>query len=226
MHQDPTAMHPPFPAAIVFDMDGTLLDSERIAQRTFDETCRAFALEPHPDVYRRCIGTRGGETQAVLRELYGPAFPLERFFTAWSIAYKEHAIDRAVPIKDGVLALLDACDEARIPMAVATSTRRSTAMSKLAKVDLLDRFRFVLCGDEVEHGKPHPQIYLEAALRLDIGPAQAWAIEDSDVGVRAAHAAGMVVFQIPDLHEPEADVRAFGHRIVGSMHEVLGLLRG
>lgn len=218
-------MHPPFPAAIVFDMDGTLLDSERIAQRTFDETCRQFALAPHPDVYRRCIGTRGGETQAVLRELYGPAFPLEQFFAAWSMAYKENAIDRPVPIKDGVLALLDACEMQRIPIAVATSTRRSTALSKLEKVGLLERFRFVLCGDEVEHGKPHPQIYLHAAERLAIGPAAAWAIEDSDVGVRAAHAAGMVVFQIPDLHEPEAEVRAFGHRIVGSMHDVLASLR-
>lgn len=214
-------MRPPAPAAIVFDMDGTLLDSERIALRTFNEVCARFAFEPNPEVYRRCIGTRGTETQAILRELYGPDFPLERFFAAWSEAYREHAIERAVPIKDGVAELLAACDARGIPMAVATSTRRSTALSKLAKTDLLARFRFVLCGDEVEHGKPHPQIYLHAAERLGTGPAVTWAVEDSDTGVRSAHAAGMVVFQIPDLHEPEAEVRAFGHRIVGSMHDVL-----
>ena len=132
-------MHLPSPAAIVFDMDGTLIDSERIAQRTFDEVCRSFALVPNPEVYRRCIGTRGSETQAILRELYGPGFPLDPFFAAWSEAYREHAIDRPVPVKDGVLALLATCDARGIPMAVATSTRRTTALSKLAKVDLLDR---------------------------------------------------------------------------------------
>ena len=97
-------------------------------------------------------------------------------------------------------------------------------MLKLHKSALLARFVFVLGGDEVTHGKPHPQIYLTAAERLNTRPQQVWAIEDSDTGVRAAHGAGMTVFQIPDLHEPAADIRALGHHIVTSMHDVRALL--
>ena len=217
-------MQPTVPAAIIFDMDGTLLDSERIALSTFNTVCAQFGLQPNPEVYRRCIGTRAPETQRILMDLYGPTFPLEPFFAAWSDAYRIHAIESPVPIKDGVLELLDACSRLAIPIAVATSTRRQSALLKLSKTALLERFAFVLGGDEVTHGKPHPQIYLAAAQRLQIAPQRIWAIEDSDTGVRSAHGAGMTVFQIPDLHEPDAEVRALGHYIVTSMHEVRELL--
>lgn len=217
-------MQPSTPAAIVFDMDGTLLDSERIALSTFNAVCAQFDLLPNPEVYRRCIGTRAPESQRILMELYGPSFPLEPFFAAWSDAYRIQAIEAPVPVKDGVVELLNACAQLAIPIAVATSTRRESALLKLTKSGLLQHFAFVLGGDDVTHGKPHPQIYLSAAQRLQIDPQRVWAIEDSDTGVRSAHGAGMTVFQIPDLHEPDAEVRALGHHIVTSMHAVRALL--
>lgn len=212
------------PQAIVFDMDGTLLDSERIAYETFVTTCTRHGLNAEPALYRRCIGTRGEQTRQVLRDTFGPELALDAFWEHWSNLYRIHAIEQVVPIKAGAVELLTLLNAQRIPCAVATSTRREIALQKLGKADLLRFFAFVLGGDEVAESKPHPQIYQTAAHRLAIAPQAAWAIEDSDAGVRSAHAAGMIVIQIPDLHPPADDVAALGHRVVGSLSDVRALL--
>ena len=213
------------PQAIIFDMDGTLLDSERIAYETFVATCAQHGLTAEPALYRRCIGTRGEQTRQVLRDAFGPELALDAFWDHWSNLYRIHAIEQVVPVKTGAITLLTLLNEMNIPCAVATSTRRVIALRKLGNTDLLKFFAFVLGGDEVEESKPHPQIYQEAARRLALVPQRAWAIEDSDAGVRSAHAAGMVVIQIPDLHPPTTDVAALGHHIVESLDDVTDLLR-
>ena len=212
------------PQAIVFDMDGTLLDSERIAYDMFVATCERYDVIAEPALYRRCIGTRGEQTRQVLRATFGPALDLDAFWEHWSDLYRIHAIEKVVPVKPGAIALLTLLTTRGIPCAVATSTRREIALRKLNNSALLHFFTFVLGGDEVEESKPHPQIYREAARRLNIAPHLAWAIEDSDAGVRSAHAAGMQVIQVPDLHPPEDAVAALGHRIVSSLDDVHALL--
>ena len=212
------------PLAIVFDMDGTLLDSERIAYATFVSSCAHFGLSAQPELYRRCIGTRGEQTRAVLRAAFGPELALDAFWEHWSDLYRIHAIEQVVPLKAGAIALLTMLNARAIPCAVATSTRRATALRKLANADLLQFFDFVLGGDEVSESKPHPRIYQEATRRFAIAPHRAWAIEDSDAGVRSAVAAGLHVIQIPDMHPPEEAVAALGHRVVASLDDVRALL--
>lgn len=214
------------PLAIVFDMDGTLLDSERIAYETFQQACAQFGMTAQPQLYRRCIGTRGEQTREVLRAAFGPTLALDDFWTRWSDLYRIHAIEQPVPVKTGAIALLSALAAKNIPCAIATSTRRDAALHKLTNAGLLHFFAFVIGGDEVDESKPHPQIYREATRRLTIDPARAWAIEDSDAGVRAAHGAGLQVIQVPDLHPPEEAVAALGHCIVTSLDDVWALLHG
>lgn len=214
----------PQPTAIVFDMDGTLLDSERIAFETFLRTCTRFEVTAEPALYRRCIGTRGEQTRQMLSAAFGPQLALEEFWAHWSGLYQLHAIDQPVPVKLGAVELLGLLSDRGIACAVATSTRHVQARHKLKNAGLLEHFQFVLGGDEVAMSKPHPQIYQVAAQRLGIAPASAWAIEDSDAGVRSAHAAGLQVIQVPDLHPPEDAVSALGHWIVGSLHDVGALL--
>jgi HAD superfamily hydrolase (TIGR01509 family) len=108
---------------------------------------------------------------------------------------------------------------------VVTSTAQQTALRWLKNTNILRFFYFVLGGDQVQNGKPHPEIYLTACRRLKVESANCLALEDSDNGVLSATNAGLVVIQIPDLIQPSTEVRALGHRIVKSLAEVEAILK-
>ena len=111
-----------------------------------------------------------------------------------------------------------------IPRAVATSTRRDRARSKLARASLLPRFHAIVGGDDVARGKPAPDIYVEAARRLGASAARCLALEDSEPGVRSALAAGMTPIMVPDMHPPSADLIALDLVVLPSLHDVLAHL--
>ncbi|MCG6450836.1 HAD family hydrolase, partial [Vibrio parahaemolyticus] len=127
--------------------------------------------------------------------------------------------------KQGVIELLEWLKAEHIPTAVATSTQRDVASIKLRLSGLDSYFDAVATGCEVSQGKPHPEIYLLAASRLDVAPAQCLAFEDSNNGVRSAVAAKMIAYQIPDLVMPSDDVVALGHRIRPTLSDVLEELK-
>jgi beta-phosphoglucomutase-like phosphatase (HAD superfamily) len=107
-------------------------------------------------------------------------------------------------------------------MAIATSSRTEHAVEKLRQAGLLERFRTVIGADQVQKPKPDPEVYLRAAQYLGVDPWDCLAVEDSEYGVRAAHAAGMTVIQVPDMTQPTADLRALGHIVLASLKEVAG----
>lgn len=212
--------------AAIFDMDGLLLDSERIARVAFVQACEHFALGDQNDLFLRCIGTNDALGAAVLREgLRGKADPLE-FGRVWDARYADALAARPVPLKRGVVELLADLRAERIPCAVATSTSSGRAREKLCRAGIVESFDIVVGGDQVRESKPRPDIYLAAAAALDVKPDRCLALEDSENGVRAALAAGMRVIQIPDLVEPSAELRALGHDILESLHEVRRWLSG
>jgi len=116
--------------------------------------------------------------------------------------------------------LLEHVKRIQIPVAVATSTRSTHALDRLAKAGLLDYFEFVVGGDQVKNSKPNPEIYLTATEKLQCDPKNCLAFEDSENGVRAALGAGLRVIQVPDLVVPSAEVVALGHTILASLSEV------
>ncbi|MCZ6711302.1 MAG: HAD family phosphatase [Gammaproteobacteria bacterium] len=205
-------------------MDGLLLDSERLARRTFISACRSVGWEPDLAVYDLCIGSTYQATERILKAGFGSDFPFQAIIERWDVLYQEHIAHQPVDVKSGALELLRRLDELGIPRALATSTRRRTALTKLRNAALDGFFATMVCGGETARGKPHPDPYLEAAQRLGLDPGQCWALEDSNNGVCAAQSAGFCVFQIPDLVAPSAEIRALGHRIVSSLFDVLNLL--
>lgn len=206
--------------AVIFDMDGLLLDSERIALAAFVKACEHFKLGDQKDLFIRCVGTNEVLGEAVLREgLQGKADPLE-FGRLWDARYLDAISSRPIPLKPGVLELLDELREAGIPRAVATSTSSARAREKLQRAGVLDRFDAIVGGDQVRASKPHPEIYIAAAAALGVKPEKCLALEDSENGVRAALGAGMTVIQIPDLVEPSAALCALGHVILRSLDDV------
>lgn len=212
------------PLAVVFDMDGLLLDSERLARECFIQACADVGWDADIPAYDRCVGSTSEATERILRDACGREFPYTEMSARWGERYDAHVNHHPVAVKPGARELLDRLERLDIPRALATSTRRSTAQRKLQLAGLADYFLHMVCGGETERGKPHPDPYLEATGRLLREPEQCWALEDSDNGVLAAHAAGLMVFQVPDLISPQAHVRALGHRVVDSLFDVLALL--
>ena len=213
-------------SSVLFDMDGLLLDTERIARDTFVGACRAFGIEPDIAVYHRCIGTNHMRTQQILIEGYGRDFPLVGVEAVWLEKYHALVWDNAVPLKPGARSLLEYCAAKGIRRAVVTSSRQESAERKLANAGLRTFFEFVLGGDRIVNGKPHPEVYLTACRTLGETPADCLALEDSDHGVVAAHNAGLRVIQVPDLLPPSAEVLALGHEVLPSLAAVEDLLRG
>lgn len=211
------------PQAIVFDMDGLLLDTERIALATFEAACRAHDVVVERALYERCIGTSTRGTRDILGGALGYEL-YDRLSREWSSRYEAHVLTRAVDVKDGGIELLELTRSLGVPVALATSTATDLARTKLRLAGLLEFFTAIVGGDAVGNTKPHPEPYLKATRALGFAPNLCWAIEDSDNGVRAAHAAGLLVFQIPDLVQPAAEVRRIGHPVLGSLRDVARVL--
>lgn len=205
--------------AAIFDMDGLLLDTERVCMRIFKQACDAQNLPFYQDTYLSIIGRNSAGIDAILRDAYGE--DLDRLHAEWRTRYNQVVLHEAIPVKEGVVELLKWLKKNGVPTAVATSTQKEVALVKLKLAGLDHYFDSITTGCEVSHGKPDPEIYLLAASRLSIPPAECLAFEDSNNGVRAAVAANMITYQIPDLVQPCDEVIAFGHRICPSLSDVL-----
>jgi HAD superfamily hydrolase (TIGR01509 family) len=212
--------------AVIFDMDGLLLDSERIALATFVEACRNVGFEADVSVYYKCIGGNAARTKEILTQGYGDSFPFDSVDRLWHAKYEEEAATHPFPVKAGALQLLRLLKERGVRTAVVTSTRHDSAQRKLSNAGLAQFFEFVVGGDEIVNCKPDPEIYLQACRRLGEAAARCIALEDSDNGVLSACAAGLTVIQVPDLLQPSERVRALGHRIMASLVDVTEFLTG
>ena len=205
-------------SAVVFDMDGTLLDTELVFREIVFEVTRDLGFEMTHDVHGRMVGSSHEATSRLLTEAYGVSFPYE-MFDAECRRLMHGRMAESVPVKAGVPEFLRELKARRIPIAVATSSRSPHALTHLGTAGLLDMFQAIVTRDDVVHPKPHPEPYLTAARHLGISPEKCLAIEDSHSGVRAAHAAGMQTVMVPDLVQPTDEVRALCV-VMDSLHQV------
>lgn len=206
--------------AAIFDMDGLLLDTERVCQQAFQDACHALALPYLEDIYLTIIGRNAQGIEDAINVGYADKIAYQTLRDAWMDRYHPIVNHQAIPVKKGVLSLLNWLKECNIPMAVATSTHRELAITKLKLAGLYPYFEHLSTGCEVQQGKPHPEIFLLAAERLKVAPERCLAFEDSNNGVRAGVAANMQVYQIPDLVNPCADTLKLGHRVETSLDVV------
>lgn len=211
------------PDAVIFDMDGLLLDSEPLYRITWQSAAATLGCPIDDEFYARFVGRGNDEAERLLCERFGDALPLDEFRTRWRKDWDER-LDAMPPArKPGAIELLDLLDERGIPKALATSSPHVMALRCLG--DLAPRFSAFAFGDEVEHSKPAPDLFLLASERLGIAPAECLVLEDSEAGVRAARAAGMEVIMVPDLIAPSEEVAAIALRVCRSLRDVLVILR-
>lgn len=193
---------------VIFDMDGLMFDTERISVSAWQKAGERFGFDISPNIVLETLGLDLRKTEGVYRRHLGDSFPFSEA-REFRIEYANRRVEESgVPVKEGLYELLEYLSAAGIPKAVATSTERARAEKYLTLAGVRDRFEAIVCGEDVEKGKPEPDIFLAAAQRLGIDPADCMVLEDSENGLTAAWKAGMRPLFVPDLRRPSPDVMA------------------
>jgi HAD superfamily hydrolase (TIGR01509 family) len=214
------------PAALILDMDGLLLDTERLALNAWSEAAAALGVPFDPSLALRMTGRNHADCDAMVRAHYPTDYPVDALLGTWNGAYDAIVAREGVRLKPGVLELLAWLDARRLPRVVATSTRRERARAALERAQLWPRMHGLVGGDEVARSKPAPDIYFEAARISQTPPARCLIVEDSETGMNGALAAGIAAVMVPDLHLPSTSLAATHPVVVKSLFEVIELLDG
>jgi HAD superfamily hydrolase (TIGR01549 family) len=224
-HEMQTTRLPVAPRAVIFDLDGLLVDTERLAMQAHAEIARELCVDAPEDFCRHMIGIPADACLALVKDRFGPEFEADDFLRHCRDRLEAFIAKGELNTKTGATDLLDVLDELRLPRAIATSSGRAKADSHLKAAGLRDRFELIVTRDDVARGKPHPDLYLEAARRLGADPKTCLALEDSHNGIRAAHAANMMVIMVPDLLPPTAETRSACVTTVQDLHRVAEIVR-
>lgn len=206
--------------AIIFDMDGLLLDSESLAMDALVSAGIALGYDMPRAFCYQMIGAPADKCHRLTQEAYGFDFPLQEYFATQEQHLRDLVDAGKLRLKTGALALLDELDRQGIACAIATSSSRTRTDHHLALAGIAGRFAHIVTRDDVTRGKPNPDPYLKAASILGVMPAACLALEDSYNGVRAAHAAGIRVIMVPDLLPPTPEMHEKAAHIVETLDDI------
>lgn len=206
---------------LVFDMDGTMFDTEIISAAAMRHSLDTLGLSLTQEEIFQCMGLPGRVIRDRLFARFGPDFAFDTYLER-KIAYQNAVIDQnGVPLKKGLLPLLQYAKEAGITCAVATSTSRGRALPLIRRSGTEGYFISIICGEDTAIGKPAPDIYLLAAKRLGLKPEHCAGIEDSKNGILSVRRAGMFSVLVPDMIVPDAEMQNAADLMCDSLLDVL-----
>jgi HAD superfamily hydrolase (TIGR01509 family) len=208
----------------LLDMDGLLLDTERISKRCWMAAEEETGFFMPPGFYDSLIGQSMARIRERLIEVMDPACDVDAFLEVASRIYTEAVTGPALPLKKGARELLELLSSREIPRCLATSTGRDLCGRKLKAAGLNGHLPLRVCGDDVSHSKPAPDIYLEAAHQLGHAPGDLLVLEDSENGIRSALSAGCKVAHVPDLGQVQAGTQIRVDRVFRDLLEVVASL--
>lgn len=213
--------------AVLFDMDGVIFDSERAVVDSWLVVSESVGGIPGIESFcEKALGINSAATRELWFSIYGDKYPYDELNQRRRDIFRERFDAGLVAIKPGVIELLKYLKENGIKTAVASSTSSASVIHEIKAAGLYDYFDEIVCGDMIEHSKPAPDIWLKAMELLGVKPEDSAAIEDSFNGVKSAKAAGLYTFMVPDMVEPDDEMRSLADIILPSLNEVLDTLRG
>jgi HAD superfamily hydrolase (TIGR01509 family) len=210
---------------LLLDMDGLLLDTERVAEQCWAEAEQESGFNMPPGFYFSLIGQSMVRIEERLHEVMDPACDVAAFLEVANRVYHDAILNGEVPMKQGAPEFLSYLEEQQIPRCLATSTFRELCDRKLSSTGLGQWIPLRVTGDEVEHSKPAPDIYLEASRRIGFHPHELLVLEDSENGLKAALAAGCKVAHVPDLAPVDISIQLRADRVFRDLSEVQASLR-
>ena len=208
--------------AIIFDKDGTLHDTEKVYMQAWKAAAAEFNVPDIENTVRDCTGTTIPWIAEYWAKKY-PGIPFEDYLPRRQ-HYYFGILESGVPVKEGAKEVLEYLKSHGYKIGMATSTPLDTVKDHLARTGMTDYFDTVVTGDMIQNGKPAPDIYLLAAERLGVDPADCVGVEDSMSGVRSIHSAGMRAVMIPDLIQPTPEIEALVWRKLETISELPALL--
>jgi len=211
--------------AVVFDMDGLMLNTEDIFELAGQRLMERRGLNMTDEIRQSMLGRRAVEAFTAMKLITGLTDRIEDLMYETKELFESIA-ENSLETMPGLHDVLELIESLNLPRAVATSSPRAYMTPLLERFDLLHRFHFTLTAEDVTHGKPHPEIYQMAAGRLNVHPGEMLVLEDSETGTRAAHAAGAYIVSVPNRHTAVGDF-SMSRMKIDSLHDerLLSLLR-
>ena len=183
---------------VIFDMDGLIFDTESIYIRKGYEITKRYGYDITEEVIMKTIGMTDKSSREIYKTAYGQDFPYDLMTKEIDSYIVDLGRKGELPFMNGAIEIFEYFKNNDKKMVVATSSRREKAEILLKNSEIIEYFEYVVCGDDITHGKPNPEIFLKAATEINALPNETLVLEDSLNGIRAAHAANMVPMMIPD----------------------------
>lgn len=210
---------------VIFDMDGILFDTEKLINECFAEVGVEYRIDNMDYIIESCVGLTTSETKKFCKKILGEDFPVEEMFGKIRNHMEIKLAEGGMPVKPGVYLMLEYLKANRYVIALASSSSRKSVMHHIEEANMTEYFSVIIAGDEVERGKPEPDIYLKALEKMNLRKDAVIAFEDSPNGLKSATAAGIKAIMIPDQIPYSEDLESYVFERFNSMTDALEALK-
>lgn len=210
---------------LIFDMDGLILDTETISNKLLIDIFSKYDINLNEEIISKTIGLEKKKAIKVFEEYLGDNIPIKDIINLHKKIVNDYLEKNGVPVKLGLIELLNYLDEEKIKKVVATSSYRKVAENVLIRANVYNRFDDIICGDEIKESKPSPDIFLKALEKLNLPADEVIVLEDSRMGILAAHRAKIKSIMIPDILPADEETKKLYFKECKSLLDVIHLLK-
>lgn len=206
--------------AVIFDMDGVIFDTERVYLEIWKSVFEKYGYKMTKELYITVMGTGRKNVIKTFLENFGDDLPIEKMYEEKDNQLFYIIENQGIPLKKGVKELFSMLKEKNYKIALATSAKRDRVEKQIKDKWLKESFDAIVCGDDVEKGKPSPDIFLKAAKKIDVEPENCFVVEDSPAGIKAAFSGGMKGIHVEDLKVADEDILKYCQKSFKDLQEV------
>lgn len=210
---------------LIFDMDGLILDTETISNKLLIDIFSKYDINLNEEIISKTIGLEKKKAIKVFEEYLGDNIPIKDIINLHKKVVNDYLEKNGVPVKLRLIELLNYLDEEKIKKVVATSSYRKVAENVLIRANVYNRFDDIICGDEIKESKPLPDIFLKALEKLNLPSDEVIVLEDSRMGILAAHRAKIKSIMIPDILPADEETKKLYFKECKSLLDVIHLLK-
>lgn len=210
---------------VIFDMDGLIIDTEKWLQKYYIKAGKTLGFDIKPEYVLAIRSLSAEYAEPLLKRLMGNDFDYNKVKSLRKVYMNEHIQKYGIEKKKGIDELLQYIKHSNLKCAVATATAPDRTEEYLKKIGIYNYFNKIVCATTVKHGKPQPDVYIEASKALDIPPQNCLALEDSPNGVLSAYRAGCITVMVPDLTQPDEETQKIIYSKADSLLDVIDIIK-